>query len=244
MRRRFFVEHFDANRATVRGETAEHLGRVLRAKAGQLFELSDGSEVWLAQTEKVGGDAIEFSLVERVPAREPGPAIVLCLAIVKFDRFEWAIEKATELGVNAVVPLAAARSESALIAAGEKRATRWKKILRESAQQARRLRVPELLPVARPAEAFARDCSLVRILLSERESALPLRDVLRAIPQADHCETVASASLAIGPEGGWADAEFDAARAAGLAEVSLGENILRTETAVCASLAVLRFALG
>ena len=226
------------------GETAEHLGRVLRAKAGQLFELSDGNEVWLAQTEKVGRSEVEFSLVERVPAREPGPAIVLWLAIVKFDRFEWAIEKATELGVNAIVPLAAARSETALVAASEKRAARWKKILRESAQQARRVRVPELLPAAGLAEVIAMDRSEVRILLSERESALPLRDVLRTIQQAGRDDIVASAALAIGPEGGWTDAEFDAARAAGLAEASLGENILRTETAVCAALASLRFALG
>jgi len=101
MRRRFFVERFDANRATVRGETAEHLERVLRAKPGQLFELSDGSEVWLAKTETVGRGAIEFSIVEPVAAREPRLAIVLWLAVVKFDRFEWAIEKATELGAKA-----------------------------------------------------------------------------------------------------------------------------------------------
>src|SRR5271169_4500720 len=206
MRRRFFVEGFDAKGATVRGEAAEHLGRVLRAKVGQLFELSDGQEVWLAKTETVGRDAIQFSLVERVAVRESGPDIVLWLAIVKFDRFEWAIEKATELGVSAIVPLAAARSESALIAAAGKRAARWRKILQESAQQARRLRVPELLPVARPAEIFAGSRGAVRILLSERESAAPLREVLRATPLESGSEARASAAIAIGPEGGWTDA--------------------------------------
>ncbi len=240
MRRRFFVEQFDANRATVRGETAEHLARVLRAKPGQLFELSDGGEVWLAKTETVGRGAIEFSLVEQVPAREPRLAVVLWLAVVKFDRFEWALEKATELGVRVIVPLAAERSESALIAAAEKRAARWRKILRESAQQARRVRVPELLPAARPAEAFAADHSAVRILLSERATAPPLHDVLRSAC----AENAASAAVAIGPEGGWTAAEFEAARSAGLLESSLGETILRTETAVCAALASIRFALG
>ncbi len=244
MRRRFFVDGFDANGATLRGETAEHLGRVLRAQAGQLFELSDGNEVWLARTEKVGRDAIEFSLVERIPAREPGPAILLWLAIVKFDRFEWAIEKATELGVSTIVPLAAARSESALIAAAEKRAARWRKILLESAQQARRLQLPELHPVARPDEAFCNDRSAVRILLSERESAPPLRDVLRDNFGQSASDSNICAAIAIGPEGGWTDSEFEMARAAGLMEASLGENILRTETAVCAALASIRFALG
>ncbi|MGO9640134.1 MAG: RsmE family RNA methyltransferase [Candidatus Acidiferrales bacterium] len=240
MRRRFFVDRFDANRALVRGETAEHLGRVLRAKPGQLYELSDGREVWLGKTETVGKSEIEFSLVERIASYEPALTVVLWLAIVKFDRFEWAIEKATELGANTIVPLAAARSESALVAAAEKRAARWEKILRESAQQARRLRPPELRAVTRPAEAFAGDRSAVRILLSEREDTSALRDVLGNA----RSKSAASAAVAVGPEGGWTDAEFDAARAAGLREASLGENILRTETAVCAALASIRFALG
>jgi 16S rRNA (uracil1498-N3)-methyltransferase len=196
--------------------------------------------VWLGKTETVGKSGIEFSLVERIASHEPALAIVLWLAIVKFDRFEWAIEKGTELGVNTIVPLAAARSERALVAAAEKRSTRWQKILRESAQQARRLRSPELHAVARPAEAFAGDRSALRILLSEREGAPALRDVLGR----GRSENAASAAVAVGPEGGWTDAEFDAARAAGLREASLGENILRTETAVCAALASIRFALG
>ena len=88
--------------------------------------------------------------------------------MVKFDRFEWALEKATELGAAAIVPLAAARSEKALLAAAPKRAARWEKILFESAQQARCLRPPQLRPLAQPREAFAADESALRILLSER----------------------------------------------------------------------------
>ena len=67
MRRRFFVEEFEAGSATLRGEAAHHLGRVLRAETGQLYELSDGQCVWLARTESVGRDEVQFSLVEQLP---------------------------------------------------------------------------------------------------------------------------------------------------------------------------------
>src|SRR6202140_3675899 len=128
MRRRFFVEEFEAGSATLRGEAAHHLGRVLRAEPGQLYELSDGQCVWLARTDGGGRDEIQFSLVERLAAPVATVRIDLLLAIVKFDRFEWAIEKATELGAEEIAPLAAERSDKGLVAASNKRAARWKKI--------------------------------------------------------------------------------------------------------------------
>src|SRR5207245_2308146 len=144
MRRRFFVEQFDGDRAVMEGEAAHHLGRVLRAQAGQLYELSDGERVWLGRIESVQRDRVQFALVEELRAAPPIVDITLLLAVVKFDSFEWAIEKATELGVSTIVPLAAARSEKSLIAAAAKRAERWKKILLESSQQSRRFRIPVL----------------------------------------------------------------------------------------------------
>jgi len=123
MRRRFFVERFAHGAATMHGEPAHHLGRVLRAAPGQLYELSDGQSVWLARIESTGRDEIQFTLVEQLPARAASFKIQLLLAIVKFDHFEWAIEKAVELGADEIVPLAAARSEKGLIAAAERPAS-------------------------------------------------------------------------------------------------------------------------
>src|SRR5271169_1859785 len=171
MRRRFFVEVFEARSATLRGESAHHLGRVLRAEIGQLYELSDGQCVWLARTESVGRDEVQFTLVEPLPAPVAPVRVELLLAIVKFDRFEWALEKATELGAEEIAPLAADRSEKGLIAAAGKRAERWKRILVESAQQARRLRMPVLREAAKPREVFRASASPLRILLSERAGA-------------------------------------------------------------------------
>src|SRR6267143_100506 len=103
MRRRFFVERFESATAVLHGEAAHHLARVLRAEPGQLYELSDGESVWLARTQNIGRDAVGFALMERLPVLLPPLHITLLLAIVKFDRFEWAIEKATELGADEIV---------------------------------------------------------------------------------------------------------------------------------------------
>ena len=218
------------------GEAAHHLGRVLRAQTGQLYELSDGERVWLGRIESVGRDRVQFALVEELPAVHSSVDLTLLLAVVKFDAFEWAIEKATELGVSTIVPLAAERSEKALLTAAAKRADRWRQILLEASQQSRRVRVPVLDGLASPDGAFASRKDGLRVMLSERATASPLRKVLRGQPPA-------KAVLAIGPEGGWTDAEFAAAQGCGYQEASLGRLILRTETAVIAALASLNYAL-
>lgn len=244
MRRRFFVEEFEAKSATLRGEAAHHLGRVLRAETGQLYELSDGQRVWLARTESVGRDAVQFSLVEPLPAPVAPVRVDLFLAIVKFDRFEWALEKATELGAEEIAPLAADRSEKGLIAAAGKRAERWKRILAESAQQARRLRIPALRDAAKTRDAFRASAAQLKLLLSERTGARPLREVLDPVAALRSEGDAVRVAIAIGPEGGWTGAEFASADACGFVETALGTNILRTETAVCAALAAVQYAFG
>lgn len=236
MRRRFFVEAFDAGRAVLTGEAAHHLGRVLRAEPGQLYELSNGSEVWLSRIESASRDRVVFSLIEPIPARSSSLDKTLLLAVVRFDAFEWAIEKATELGVNRIVPVAAARSEKGLLTAAGKRAERWKKIVFEASQQSRRVRLPMVEAVAGPEAAFGRDRAGLKIMLSERPAATPLRNILEG-------PTAAAVVLAVGPEGGWTEAEFLAAQQSGFKEASLGPLILRTETAVTASLAAVNYAL-
>jgi 16S rRNA (uracil1498-N3)-methyltransferase len=239
VRRRFFVEQFIGDTATMEGEAAHHLGRVLRAQPGQLYELSDGHHVRLGRIEKVARDRVDFALLEEIPAHSPPIDVTLLLSIVKFDAFEWAIEKATELGVSTIVPLAAARSENALLAAAGKRAERWKRLLVEASQQSRRVRVPSLQSVSQPTQAFSAQAEgAAKIILSEQPDAPALRQILRSEPS--HRKEV----LAIGPEGGWTDAELSAAQAHNFREASLGKLILRTETAVAAALASINYALG
>jgi len=237
VRRRFFVPEFRAGRAVICGEAAHHLSHVLRAEQGELYELSDGEHVWLARIEKAGREAVEFALVEEVPVQAPSLVLTLLLAVVKFDRFEWALEKATELGVSVIVPLAAARSETRLVKAAPKRAARWEKVLIEAAQQSRRVRAPVIEPMTRPESAFAGRREALRLLLSERPTAAPMRTALEGSESR-------GAVFAVGPEGGWTEDEFALAQRSGFQEVSLGKLILRTETAVAAGIAALNYALG
>jgi 16S rRNA (uracil1498-N3)-methyltransferase len=237
MRRRFFVEKFTDRAAVIEGDAGHHLGRVLRAQAGQLYELSDGNCVWLAEISNVSRDRVEFKLIEQLPAYKPVLETTLLLAVVKFDAFEWALEKATELGVSRIVPLAAERSEKGLLAAAVKRSERWQKILLEASQQSRRVQVPTLVAPAKPGTAFEERSEGIRVMLSESAEALPLKRILEG-------KLHQSAILAIGPEGGWTEGEFVAARQSGFQEASLGKLILRTETAVAAALSSLNYALG
>jgi len=126
-----------------------------------------------------GRDEVTFELVEPIASRASAFQATLLLSIVKFDSFEWALEKATELGVHSIVPLAAARSEKALLHAAEKRSERWKKILLEASQQSRRVSIPILTGVEKPGAAFAR-ASVAKLMLSERVDARPMREILPA----------------------------------------------------------------
>ena len=236
MRRRFFVDQLFVGRsAFIEGDTAHHLGRVLRAQPGQLYELSDGIAVWLGRIESVSRDRIEFVLLEEIPSPQPAINIILLLSIVKFDAFEWALEKATELGVAMIAPVAAARSEKSLLAAANKRADRWQKILVEASQQSRRVRVPVLSAPLQPDRAFREAYGLgAKLLLSERSEAPPLRVTLSST-------SVSEATLAIGPEGGWTDEELATARENGFQFVSLGAALLKAETGAIVGAALIRY---
>ncbi len=237
MRRRFFVEAFSGGKACLTGDAAHHLGRVLRAEPGQVYELSDGHAVFVGRIDRLSRDRIDFELIEPVSCPTSWLDITMLIAIVKFDRFEWALEKATELGVNTVIPVAAERSDKALVSAAPKRAARWQKILLESAQQARCLRPPSLKAPERESPAFGRVPGVIKLLFSERSTAPPVQTLMREVASKICRETPSQMALAVGPEGGWTDQEFAAASAAGFKEASLGQNILRTETAVVAGLA-------
>jgi 16S rRNA (uracil1498-N3)-methyltransferase len=230
-RRRFFVDEVRRGSAVLSGDDARHLRQVLRAEEGQRYEISDNRSVYVAEIDGVRKDEVSFRVLEELPAEPPPLHLTLLLALTKFERFEWAIEKGTELGAETIVPVEAERSEKGLERAASKRMERWRRIARESSQQSRRARMPEIGGPARLADILGLPGAL-RYFLDEAGGA-PL---LSALPlQRTGADKVL---LAVGPEGGWTDAERGLAAASGWTRVSLGPMILRAETAAIAAAAI------
>ncbi|MCB9384305.1 MAG: 16S rRNA (uracil(1498)-N(3))-methyltransferase [Bryobacterales bacterium] len=222
--RRVFVDWLTAESAGVEGARAHHLARVVRLKPGEAVEVSDTQRLFEAEAEAVSGKEVVFRLTRELATPEQTPALEVHLAVIKFPRFELAVEKLTELGVAAIVPVAAERSDPGLVRAAAKRAERWRAIAEEAAQQSRRLGPPEIGEPVMLLEALRRPVEQ-RIFL---DFAAP---ALREVRQAG------TAALLIGPEGGWTDDERRMAERAGAVAASFGGTVLRAETAAIAGVA-------
>ncbi len=232
-RRRFFVDEVRGGRAQILGDDAHHLTRVLRVETGQKYEISDNASVYLAEIDTARKDLVSFSVVEKLGAAETLLPIAIVAALIKFDRFEWLVEKATELGVASIVPFMADRSEKGLDRAAGKRVSRWRKIAREASEQSRRSKLPEIADLVSSAEALDNHASL-KLVLEEQADTAPL---LTALPASWPAES--SVAILVGPEGGWTDRERSAFKASQWTPASLGNTILRAETAAIAGLAVI-----
>jgi len=234
-RRRFFVEAVHRGHAQITGADAHHLTRVLRVETGQKFEISDNSNVYLAEVESARKDLVSFAILEPVEVAQAHLRTRLFVSLIKFERFEWMLEKATELGVEQVTPLETDRSEKGLEQAAGKRLPRWNRIAREASEQSRRARLPEIDSPMKLEEAL-RCAAEHRFALDEAEG----RGILSAIPA--EVQSGAQVLVLAGPEGGWTDRERAVIVAAGWTPVSLGDTILRAETAAIAALAILNAA--
>jgi 16S rRNA (uracil1498-N3)-methyltransferase len=236
-RRRWIADSWDESTASLTGEQASHLIRVLRAQAGAEYDIVAGDRVWHGAIAGISGDAVRFNLIAEVEA-DPALPITLLLSIFKFDRLEWSIEKGTELGVERIVPIIARRSEKHLAQSAQNRVERWRRIARESAKQSRRSDIPVIEDVL-PLKTAARQTSdgATRLLLAEQERSTTLRNAVeKAIRDAG--EEMPSIRMAVGPEGGWTAEEEALFDAEGWKSVSLGPRILRAETAAITATAV------
>ncbi len=236
-RRRWIADEVSGNHAALTRAHAVHLIRMLRARVGQEFDIVAGSVVRSGRVVTIAEGRVEFELGDELPAQSHIRDIILLLAIFKFDRMEWAIEKATELGVAGIVPLIVKRTDAHLASAAAKRVERWRRSALQAAEQSRRAAPPR---VANPAK-FGYGLNLpgaVRIVLSELEQQMQLRDAV------SEQEGPGEILLAIGPEGGWAQEELDLFQGAGWISASLGSTILRAETAAIAAIAVVRAELN
>jgi 16S rRNA (uracil1498-N3)-methyltransferase len=235
-RRRWIADTWDEATASLAGEQASHLIRVLRAQPGMEFDIVAGDRVWHAVIAGISGDNVRFNLLAEVES-DPALPITLLLSVFKFDRMEWTIEKATELGVNRIIPIVARRSEKHLAQAAQNRTGRWRKIAREAAKQSRRSDIPVIEDLIPLKTAARREGEAVKMLLAEQERATTLRAALEEALNIAGDE-FPEIRLATGPEGGWVAEEEALFDAEGWKPVSLGPRILRAETAAITAIAV------
>jgi 16S rRNA (uracil1498-N3)-methyltransferase len=220
--------------AELTGDDAEHLVRVLRAEVGELYEISDNENLYLARVTIARKSVVSFEVVEELAAPPQVGKLTLLAALFKFDRFEWMVEKATELGVAEIAPCEAVRTERGLMQAAMKRRVRWERIALEASQQARRVRLPVVAAATQLPQALELAAD-VKLFLDEDSSAPPILRVLSG-----QVESAPHVALLAGPEGGWTEAERTSATEKGWRPCSLGPTILRAETAGIAGLSVVR----
>ena len=236
-----------AEKLVLGGAEHHYLTRVLRLRVGDAVVLLDGSgRLGAARVAQVDADQVELAWESATTAQQSGPQVILLGGLLKGDKQDFVIQKATELGVNEVVPVVCQRSVPQLGEdRAEKRQQRWSRIALAAAQQCRRPDVPRVhgpTPLCTALQACVPDPAALSLLLYEGPAA-PLHALLPTTSDLTP-RALSTVRLLIGPEGGFTDAEVAAATAAGFLPASLGPRILRAETAVVAALAVLQYALA
>lgn len=238
--RRFFVSLAPrAGQATVSGEEAHHLIHVLRSQIGDSIELIDGSgNAWRGQVAEIDSASVTIrDLVELPRSDASATRLILVQSLCKSDKLEWILQKTTELGISEICLLAADRS--VLKIPKEKvqaKLERWNKIILSAAKQCRRSTLPRLHPPDKCAAICQSMTADLRLLLSEDEKQSSLKTLLRQ-------SSPRSVAFWVGPEGGWTTAESEVFSRSGVQPVTLGSNILRTETAAIVTTAILRYEL-
>jgi 16S rRNA (uracil1498-N3)-methyltransferase len=233
-RRRWIADRWTTTTASLIGDQAAHLARVLRAEPGQIYDVVSNGFLHRAEILSVSEAEVLFTLHEELESDAALP-LHLLLAVFKFDHMEWAIEKATELGIARITPILARRTEKHLAQSALKRSERWRRIALEASKQSRRTDIPNIADPIPLKQALAEEKSPTRILLSETEQTLTLTEALKA---ATSSQQETDTALAIGPEGGWTPEEMSLFTQHQWQSVTLGPRILRAETAAIAAIAI------
>jgi 16S rRNA (uracil1498-N3)-methyltransferase len=235
--RRFLLSEPPSNgRATLRGSEAHHLRNVLRAEPGRAVELIDGSgRIWRAVVDQCSVAEVELREVELLETASAALRLGLIQSLCKADKLEWILEKCTEIGIDDIYLLEAARSVVRVPKERlEAKMERWQKIILGAVKQSRRSTLPTLHPPS-SLPVLCRDLApCLKLLLSENKDVASLKSILRS-------STWTHAIFCIGPEGGWIEQEHQELVQSGFQPASLGPQILRTETAALVVTALLKY---
>ncbi len=238
---RFFVpkDWISGDAATLSGEQAHQIGYVLRLRPDDRIILLDGSG-WEYEVElrEFSHGQVRGNIVRKEKSsREPALRITFYQALLKVDKFEFVLQKGTELGVSAFVPFISERC--VVRTPGEAKMERWRKVIQEAAEQSERA----VLPVLHPVVDFAAACKNISrpaLILWEEEKQRSLKAALRSEP----FSTAKSLSMMVGPEGGFPQHEVELAAGYGIQPVSIGRRVVRAETAGLAALSIILYERG
>ncbi len=239
-RRRWIADKFTDTTASLTGDQALHLARVLRATPGQIFDVVANGFLRRATVVNVSEQEVTFALGEELETEAALP-VHLLLAVIKFDHYEWGLEKLTELGAARITPVIARRTEKHLAQAAGKRVERWRRIGLEAAKQSRRSDLPQIDDPLPLNQALAQIAAQTKLLLAETEQENSLISAVGPGFSPDSASQRISESgiaLAVGPEGGWTPEEMTLFSEKGWRHVTLGPRILRAETAAIAALSI------
>lgn len=239
---RYFIspEQIEGEQFAIYGDDAHHIRRVMRFRPGDQLIACDGQGTdYIGELKEGAGDKVICRILRRVPsAGEPDLQVTLAQSLPKGDKWEWVLQKGTELGAASFLPFTSRRTVVKWDQAkAEKRRARWKRILKEAAEQSHRGRIPTVFPVT--------DWNGLLQAITRAELALiAYEGGGEAFTAALSRERVSNLLLIVGPEGGWEEEEILQAREAGAIPVSMGTRILRTETAAIAMLACAMYEKG
>ena len=240
---KYFVEpeNIKDNNIIITGEDVKHISTVLRAKLGDVLEVCNGcSEDFECKIKEISKEQIELEIVSKKPCyAEPKAKITLFQGLPKADKMELIIQKCVEIGIDKIVPVATERSVVKLNDKEKiKKVERWQKISLSAAKQSGRGIIPKIEDVISYNEAIKVAKTMQKaIIFYENEAKRELKEILKNIKDEE-------IGIFIGPEGGFANEEINKAKTEGLETASLGERVLRTETAAVVATAILLYELG
>lgn len=241
---RFFIPELYSEEMHIAGVDAHHISKVLRMQVGEQLQIvSDDGISALAEIAAFGEHEVIVRCLEKLAeSHEPQVKITLAQGLAKGEKIDFIIQKAVELGVYSVVPVAMEHSVVRLEAAkAVKKVERWQKIAEAAAKQSKRDIIPQVQEVQTMAQLLAKNTCKAKIIAYECEDRLGLKKALQTALAQDAMESLL---LIIGPEGGISEKELEQARAAGAVPVSLGRRILRAETAGLVAMSAIFYETG
>lgn len=238
---RFFIKQIDLNSPYVylEGEEHHHLSSVARVNPKEKVWLFDShGQSYLAKVEEIEKEKTKLLILEKKDADVAKIKITLAQALIKAKKMEFLIQKSTELGVARFVPVITARSLIKIEEKVKKKLERWQRIASEAVKQSRNSWIPSISPPL-SLERVIKEIKAEKRLFLNEDKGKYLREILIQHRKSQRAKPPRSVLLLIGPEGGWTREEAELILTNGFDEVSLGKNILRSETAALCSLALI-----